>query len=222
MLWDCRMTSLSTKSTFKRFSGIITVTPRWHHCQFSFQCLFSFLSWQDLMFSRLASNSLCSQEWPWTYLPTSSLQNTGITGVHHHAPFIQYWGRTPWPHTCSASTLPTLYPQPRFQELKLKASWRVPHLQANMLNGACMSTWLKTETNRASHCPVPVCSLAVYCVVHMCSLCSITELRWGAKVWMEWSGVCRAGGNRQFSWFEWDPNICAPRRPVLSCTELRF
>lgn len=135
---------------------------------------------------RLASDSLCSQGWPWTYLPTSTLQNTGIIGGYHYAQFIQYWAWTPWPQACSASILPTLYPQPKFQELKLKDSWRFPDLQANMLNRAWMSAWVNTETNHASHFPVPVCSLAVYCVVHMCSFCSVTELGWGAKVWMRW------------------------------------
>lgn len=119
-------------------------------------------------------------------LELTSLQNTGIAGVHHHAQFIQYWAWTPWPQTCSASILPTLYTQPKFQELKLKDSWRFPDLQANMPNRACMSAWVKTETNCARHCPVPVCSLAVYCVVYMCSLHSVTELGWGAKVWMRW------------------------------------
>lgn len=107
-----------------------------------------------------------------------------------------------------------IHPAPRFQELKLKDSWRFPGLQANTLSGTCVSVWVKTETNCTSQCSVPMCSLAVYCDQYACVPFAPSQSLDEAPR-SGWGGVCRTGGNRQFSGFECDSNICAPRRPAL-------
>lgn len=67
-----------------------------------------------------------------------------------------------------SSYSPQIYPQLKFQELKRKDSRRFPSLQTNMLSGTCVPVWVKTETDCTSHCPVPMCSLAVYCDPNAC------------------------------------------------------
>lgn len=166
-----------------------------------------------IIYHRPPSNWLCSRVWPWTsYPPISTFPNTGIVDVYHHAQFIRIGNGTHGP-THAQQLFTRIYPQLKFQELKLKDSRRFPSLQTNMQSGTCVSAWVKTETDCSSHCPVPMCSLAVYWDPSACVPLLRLRAWWGAKVWMRW--FCRAGGNRQFSWFECGPNICAPKRPAL-------
>lgn len=141
-----------------------------------------------IRYHRLFSNSLCSWVWLWTsYPPISTFPNTGTVDMYHHAQFIRTGnGTNPWPHTCSVAIHPRFIPKSNSKNWSSKI-----HGDSQAYRLIC---WVAhvclSELKQKPTVPVIVlspCALWLFTVTRMhASLCSISELGWGAKVWMRW------------------------------------